>query len=215
VQDKGGVMRSDLAGLPEGYAKSAQIVDPVDQAQPASKTWVFGFGFYLIALNLLLLYALFRLWPGQVPLRADPLPVTLIPHFWVPYVWTEVRILALAAIAGALGSYIHLTTSFADFLGNRQFVSSWKWWYVLRPFIGSALAVLIYFAVRGGLISGGAGAGDLSPYGVSALAGLTGMFSKQATDKLRELFENLFKTETPPRADPLKPQPPSPAKPNA
>jgi len=118
-------------------------------------------------------------------------------------------------VAGALGSYIHLTTSFTDYLGNRQFVSSWKWWYVLRPFIGSALAVIVYCAVRGGLISGGAGAGDLSPYGVTALAGLAGMFSKQATDKLKEVFEDLFKAEKPPRADPLKPQPKDPVKPNS
>lgn len=64
----------------------------------------------------------------------------------------------------------------------------------LRPFIGSALALLVYFAARGGLISGNAGAKDLSPYGIGALAALAGMFSKQATDKLREVFENLFKT---------------------
>ena len=52
---------------------------------------------------------------------------------------------------------------------------------MLRPFIGSALAVIVYFAVLGGLISGNAGAGELSPYGLSALAGLTGMFSKQGS----------------------------------
>jgi len=33
------------------------------------------------------------------------------------------------------------------------------------------------------------------------------MFSKQATDKLREVFENLFKTDKPPRADPLTSEP--------
>ena len=51
------------------------------------------------------------------------------------------------------------------------------------------------FAARGGLVSGNAGATDLSPYGIGALAG---MFSKQATDELREVFENLFKTTDPP-----------------
>jgi len=174
--------------------------------EPASRKWVFAFGVYLILLNLLLLYVLLRLWPGQVPLRADHLQVKLIPGVWVPDVWTEVRFLALVAAAGALGSYIHLATSFADYLGNRQFVQSWRWWYVLRPFIGSALALILYFVARGGLVAGGTGAGDLSPYGVTALGGLAGMFSKQATDKLRELFENLFKTQPTPRADPLKPR---------
>ncbi len=189
--------------------------EPDAQPEAASRRWVFAFGVYLILLNLLLLYVLLRLWPGQVPMKVDHLSVKLIPGVWEPEVWTEVRFLALVAVAGALGSYIHLTTSFVDYLGNRQFVKSWKWWYVLRPFIGSVLAVIVYFAARGGLIAGGTGAGDLSPYGVAALAGLTGMFSKQATDKLREVFENLFKTQPTPRADPLKPQPTNPVKPNS
>ncbi len=48
---------------------------------------------------------------------------------------------------------------------------------------------------------------DLSPNGVAAIAGPAGLFSKQATDKLREVFENLFKTEKPTkRADELKPE---------
>jgi hypothetical protein len=185
-------------------------------AEPEARTrrWVFIFGSCLIILNLLLFYLLFRFWPGQVPIKPEPLRVRLIPGFWEPNLWPEVRLLVLVAVAGALGSYIHLATSFADFLGNRQFVSSWKWWYVLRPFIGAALAVIVYFAARGSLISGLAGAGDLSPYGVCAVAGLSSMFSKQAADKLREVFENLFKTEKPPRADPLKAPPTDPAKPN-
>jgi len=58
--------------------------------------------------------------------------------------------------------------------------------------------------VRGGLIGGSTGADALSPYGVAAIAGLAGLFSKQATDKLREVFENLFRTEHPPnRTDKL------------
>ncbi|HMD99870.1 MAG TPA: hypothetical protein VKM93_21395 [Terriglobia bacterium] len=187
--------------------------EPSPQPELASKKWVLAFGVYLVILNLLLLYLLLRLWPGQVPLTAGPLRVKLIPGVWEPEVWTEVRFLALVALVGALGSYIHLATSFADYLGNRQFMKSWTWWYVLRPFIGSALAVAVYFAARGGLVSGAAPA-DLSLYGVSAIAGLTGMFSKQATDKLREVFETLFKTEKTPRADALK-QPTDPGKPNS
>ena len=73
----------------------------------------------------------------------------------------------------------------------------------MRPFIGAALALMVYFALRGGLIAGTSGAENLSPYGVAAVTGLAGMFSKQAADKLRELFENMFKTEHPPRADKL------------
>jgi hypothetical protein len=184
--------------------------EAADRPQPASKAWVFVFGLYLIILNLLLIYVLFRLWPGHLPLDEKETHgvVNLIPGLWTPDVWVEARYLALVTAAGALGSYIHLATSFADYLGNRQFYSSWKWWYALRPFIGSTLALAVYFAARGGLISGGAGAGDLSPYGVCALAGLSGMFSRQATDKLREVFENLFKTDKTQRKDALEPNTP-------
>ena len=35
----------------------------------------------------------------------------------------------------------------------------------------------------------------VSPYGVVAFGALAGWFSKQATDKLAEVFENLFRTE--------------------
>jgi hypothetical protein len=55
-------------------------------------------------------------------------------------------------------------------------------------------------AVRGGLLAAQASADAVNPYGVAALAGLVGMFSKQATDKLREVFDTLFRTvgATPP-----------------
>jgi hypothetical protein len=160
-------------------------------------------GAYLIVLNLFLVYVLVKIWPGTIPFG----PKSTIYLFWghrVPIeLWVETRYLLIVVIVGALGSYIHLATSFADFIGNRQFASSWQWWYLLRPFIGLALAVLVYFAVRGGLIAGNASADSMSPYGVAAFSGLAGLFSKQATDKLREVFENLFKTTPPPRKDAL------------
>lgn len=181
------------------------IISPTGALPAASKSWISTFGTYLVLLNFLLIYLLFRLWPGKVPIVDDPLRVIIIPNLLVFNVWAEARYLAIVAVVGALGSYIHLATSFADFLGNRTFVASWKWWYGLRPFIGSALALIVYFAARGGLIAGAAGAKELSPYGIAALAGLTGLFSKQATDKLSEVFETLFKSTDPgKRSDPVK-----------
>jgi hypothetical protein len=173
--------------------------------ETASKSWVRVFGAYLIVLNLCMLYLLVVLWPKQLPIKPDPVPLRLLPGTHEFQLGIETRFLLLVMVAGALGSYIHLATSFADYLGNRQFVKSWGWWYILRPFIGMALAIMFYFAARGGLIAGTTGAENLSPYGIAAIAGLAGLFSKQATDKLREVFENLFKTASiPPRGDSLK-----------
>jgi hypothetical protein len=56
-----------------------------------------------------------------------------------------------------------------------------------------ALALVFYFVVRGGFLTTSGGAKDINPYGIAALAGLVGMFSKQATDKLSEVFSTLFR----------------------
>ncbi|MFI5096677.1 MAG: hypothetical protein ACHQT6_01765 [Candidatus Acidiferrales bacterium] len=167
-----------------------------------SRGQILGFGIYMILLSLFLIYGLAKIWPAKVPggLEGD-IHLFGIWHF---YLWPETRYLLIVTFTGALGSFIHLATSFADFQGNRQLYGSWGWWYILRPFIGTALAILMYFAVRGGLVASSGGADTLSPYGVAAIAGMAGLFSKQATDKLREVFEDLFKTTRPPdRSDKL------------
>jgi hypothetical protein len=110
----------------------------------------------------------------------------------------EVRLLLLVLLAGAIGSYIHASSSFVDYLGNRTLISSWVWWYLLRPFIGMMLALLFYFVFRGGFITAGvnqggeAAASFINPFGIAAMGGLVGMFSKVASDKLNEVFLTLF-----------------------
>ena len=175
-----------------------------DNPQPVSRIAQLVFGLYMVALNIVIVYLLIKVWPDKIP-PADSAEALSTLFGKVHFTLTlEVRFLLIAVLAGALGSYIHAATSFVDYLGNRKFVKSWTWWYLLRPFIGVALALLIYFAVRGGLISATTGANNLSPYGVAGIAGMAGLFSKQATDKLREVFETLFKTDHPPeRSDKL------------
>jgi hypothetical protein len=68
----------------------------------------------------------------------------------------ERRFMLIVVLTGAVGSYIHAATAFVDHLGNREFLQSWAWRYLLTPCIGVALALLIYLGVRGGLISGSA-----------------------------------------------------------
>jgi hypothetical protein len=173
--------------------------DMTSEQQPMSGIVRIGFGLYMILMNIVVVYLLIKLWPDKIPPSDTTDHIVL---FWGRvdfYLSLESRFLALVVLAGALGSYIHAATSFADYIGNRQLFGSWTWWYILRPFMGVALALIVYFAVRGGLIGASTGANALSPYGVAAITGLAGMFSKQATDKLREVFENLFKTEHPPQ----------------
>jgi hypothetical protein len=65
----------------------------------------------------------------------------------------------------------------------------------MYPFIGAALALIFYLAIRGGFLTEATTGADINLYGLVAISGLVGMFSKQATNKLSELFTTLFKTD--------------------
>jgi hypothetical protein len=103
----------------------------------------------------------------------------------------EQGLIVLAALAGIAGSFLHAAQSLSSYIGNRTFRASWTAWYFLRPWMGGALGLAIYFAFRAGLVAGTDG---VNPYGVVALGLLGGWFSKTTTDKLQEVFETLFKT---------------------
>lgn len=105
------------------------------------------------------------------------------------------RVLLLVMIAGALGSFIHIGTSFAQFVGSGEFNDDWLWWYLLKPFISAALAVIFYLMLRGGLMAPTGDGAAVNIYGVVAMAGMVGMFSKQATTKLAEVFDTLFRAK--------------------
>jgi hypothetical protein len=160
-------------------------------------------GTYYVVLPFILIYLLFKIFPPQPWFPPDWRAVQMVFIFNKWNLWTtlEERLILLVVVAGALGSYIHSATSYADFRGNRQFGPSWLLWYILRPFIGVSLALVVYFAIRGGLLSvvlNGGEANDatkINPFGIAAISGLTGMFSKQAADKLAEVFSTLFKSQ--------------------
>jgi hypothetical protein len=165
---------------------------------PVGRIGTLLLGAYFIALPIVVCIVMVLIWPyvivppdGKVHSVAGDMLFDMQP------VSSEVTFIVLVIVSGALGSYVHSATSFADYVGNRRLAASWIWWYLLRSFIGLSLAMLFYFVVRGGLLSAGASAGTLSPFGIAAVSGLTGLFSKQATDKMREVFDTLFRTERP------------------
>jgi hypothetical protein len=156
---------------------------------------VMGIG--LILFGLFLAYSLLSLWPAGLTETAkgsDRHTITMFRNSIVFNVTLDVQLLLVVLAAGGLGSFIHTATSFGDYVGNGALTKSWLWWYILRPFIGMILAAIFYLAIRGGLLSPGTNAGSINPFGIAALASLVGMFSKQAADKLNEIFDTLFKT---------------------
>jgi len=151
-------------------------------------------GLLMFLLGAVLLYLMIELWPAiQAAAKAGhgTAKVTWFGHEWKPT--ADVALLALVVLSSGLGSYVHAAVSFADYVGNRGFVVSWVWWYLLRVFVGSSLAVIFYFGIRGGFLGAGTNAADINVYGIAAISGLVGLFSKQATDKLREVFDTAFR----------------------
>lgn len=158
-------------------------------------------GLLSLVFSLCVLALIVRLWPHNPAVEGESQTWeglwTCGPCDKLPF---EPRMIVIVLLAGALGSVIHAATSFSTYAGNRSFVSSWAWWYLLRVPIGMGLALILYFALRGGFFSPVSnGSVDpqqiLNPFGFAAIAALAGMFSKQATDKLKEVFDSLFRTD--------------------
>lgn len=107
-------------------------------------------------------------------------------------IYLETRLLLLVMLSGALGSLMHSLRSLYWYAGNRMLVWSWLGLYLLLPFTGAILAVIFYFVVRGGFFSPQASFENTSPFGFAALSALVGLFSPQATLKLKEVAETIF-----------------------
>jgi hypothetical protein len=122
---------------------------------------------------------------------------------------TEGAILTMVVMWGALGGSLHLLRSLAAFVGNRQLVRSWLLHYFTLPFIGGALAAIVYLLLRVGLVSPSSTTGDgsaianLNVIAIYGFAALSGLFAKAASDKLAELFGTLFRTTAPAQKDPI------------
>jgi hypothetical protein len=206
-----------------------------------------------LIMAVVILTFMIRLWP-------DGSKVTLCGYALSP----EKQLIVLVALGGALGAFVHMSTSLVDYIGAKKLMSQWIPWYLMRPFIGAALAVIFYLLILGGIvnpyanqntastsetnteisipdessaqpleysdsISGDSLGSDSSvvmmhdtpvateenkteisvaeeekipqqgqmppvnPYGILAIACMSGMFSKHAIDKLKEVFEGLFR----------------------
>lgn len=167
---------------------SEEVLVPPEEL--VSERGVVMLGITFLALAALWAYILAAFLPVKSDGANWDSTVTLFG--WSFQLAIEVRFIWLVIIGATLGSYVHAATSFVSFVGNRKLRKSWLWWYILRAPIGVCLALVFYFVVHSGLLSGQGSEKIVNPYGVAGLAGLVGMFSKQAADKLREVFDSLF-----------------------
>jgi len=156
-------------------------------ARPLGLAGVLVLEAYFVSLGVATAFVLWRIWPtggasDPVVVLGDRVAVSSDP---------DARLILIAALSALLGSFVHSATSFATYLGNHKLLRAWVGWYVLRPVIGMALGLVFYFLLRAGLVTTESAAA-VNEFGVAALSALAGMFSKQAADKLEEVFDGVL-----------------------
>jgi hypothetical protein len=113
----------------------------------------------------------------------------------------EILFFLIVACAGALGGSVAAIRSLGVYVGSRTLFRSWIPFYFFKPLVGALLATIMYLLLRAGLFSPSASNAQVSPYGFAAIGALVGLFSDQASEKLKRVAEELFTrpyTEPPP-----------------
>lgn len=143
---------------------------------------------------------LVAIWPG-----------TETAPGWPAGLPAERRLFLIAGLAGALGGALQMARSYAGHLGRGSWDPRWLPWYRLRIPAGVGLALLFYVALRAGFYTDQATSAGVNPFGVVVLCALAGLFSREALEKLDELFDTLTGRKqdsvTPPRPAPKLPAP--------
>jgi hypothetical protein len=102
----------------------------------------------------------------------------------------------VSMLAAGVGSMITAILGYLEHASEKKdFERAYTPWYVGRPLMGSLLGLVFYFLMRGGLLAttGGAVTGTtLKPWALAGIGAMVGMFSKNAIEKLQEIFNTLF-----------------------
>jgi hypothetical protein len=171
--------------------EKSDIKQKKDYEVPMEDDYRILIGIYFLLLIPFFLYCIIRLWPASI--EGNEIEEIEILILKMKYdLSMDLRFILLVFLTGGLGACIHIGSSFTYYvIQNKLYKNNW-WWYILRPFIGSTIAVIFYFVFRGLLFTTTSGPEDINIYGILAIAGLVGMFSKQAVEKLRKVFDELL-----------------------
>ncbi len=160
----------------------------------ASAVEIVILGILMAAVVLLGLYGLWRFWPAAAPATGAVPATAKFSYFsWNLSLTRDQQFFVITALAGVIGAMLHGLRSLSNYIGERYLFRSWIPYYVLLPLVGALLATIVYLVLRAGLLP----SSQPDPYGIAAISALVGLFSAQAADKLKAVFETLFtKAET-------------------
>lgn len=120
--------------------------------------------------------------PNLILARIISTPISLDIHLMLIVIFGG----ALGGIIHGLGSLTHWTVHHRDKLEQNRIL-----WYIIRPFMGGALALAAYVAFRAGVISPDT-LDVLNPYGVITIAIVVGLVEQRALSRIRDVVNALL-----------------------
>lgn len=97
----------------------------------------------------------------------------------------------IVLFGGSLGGLIHGISSLQHHYRHRTAEQRYILWYIMRPFTGAALAMIVYFALRGGILTTTA-VDILSPYGIATISIVVGLIEQRALMKIRDVVQAML-----------------------
>jgi hypothetical protein len=166
---------------------------PVEE-QPMTSRQRALIGTLLVLATVVLMLHLIAIWPAVIdatlatPTTAEtPLLLGIVHTTFSP----DVVLITMVLVVGALGAFVGATRRFLTYATRDELTKRDEWSYLMRPLQGAVLALIVYFTLRGGYL-GQDGKAPLNPYGVATLAGLVGLFTRHAVEKLTAIFDTMF-----------------------
>jgi hypothetical protein len=101
-------------------------------------------------------------------------------------------LLILVACGGFLGNMVNLTSSFMSPTGKNKHETGGFYLVLVKPFIGAALALVVYFALRAGLLNSSSASSNVNIYGIMTAAVLTGLFTDIAMARLEKIYRKML-----------------------
>jgi len=102
----------------------------------------------------------------------------------------------IVILGGALGAKLHGLATLRKVLAENRdkLFKKHILWYLMRPFSGAVIALVFYFAIRGGVLTT-TGVDILNPYGLVTIGIVVGLAEEKALSKIKALIDVLFGQE--------------------